>query len=50
MEKKEWLTAARIVQVLAGAMLAALLLGEAAGLLPPGAGRACLDALKPYVS
>lgn len=49
MEKNQWLTAARIVQVAAAALFVGLLLGEQQGLLPAGAGRACLDVLKQFV-
>ena len=50
MENKQWRTAARIVQIAAAVLFVALLLGEAHGLLPAGAGRACLDVLKQFVS
>ena len=48
MENKQWLTAARIVQLVVALLFVVLLLGEGRGLLPVGAGRACLDALKQF--
>ena len=48
MENKQWLTAARIVQLGVGLLFVVLLLGEALGLLPAGVGRACLDVLRQF--
>ena len=48
MENKQWLTAARIVQLVVALLFVVLLLGEGQGLLPAGAVRACLDALRQF--